>query len=123
MSKRTQRIGRYEPVRFMQQSSSPTTNTDGEQPEVETEYILRQALVMELRGGAKVTERVVAGQLEADSTHLVYLYNDTAARALTPRNWLLRTSRGNARLGILGIREVGNDGLELEIQCKERDEP
>ncbi len=119
MSKRTKRIGRYEPVRFMQQSSSPTTNLDGEQPEEETEYIRRDALVMELRG----TEKPVGGQLVADASHLVYMHNDTAGRALTTRNWLLRTTRGNARLNILWIREVGNDGMELELQCNERDEP
>ncbi|KKN79782.1 hypothetical protein LCGC14_0336370 [marine sediment metagenome] len=119
MSKRTKRIGRYEPVRFMQQASARTADSFRERTEVETEYIRRDALVMELRG----TEKVVAGQLEADATHLVYMHSDTAARALTPRNWILRTSQGNARLNILWIRAVGNDGMELELQCNERDEP
>lgn len=119
MSKRTKRLGRYEPVRFMKQSDSPTTNLDGEQPEVETEYFRDHILVQELRG----TEKVVAGQLEADATRLVYMHSHRLSRTLTPRNWILRTSRDNAKLNILWIREVGTDGMELELQCNERQEP
>ncbi len=119
MSKRTKRIGRYEPVRFMQQASARTADSFRERTEVETEYIRRDALVLELRG----TEKPVGGQLESDATHLVYMHSDTAAMALTTRNWILRTTRGNARLDILWIRGVGTDGMELELQCNERAEP
>lgn len=117
MSKRKQRLGRYEPVRFMQQNPDATPNTYGATPEDPVEYIRRKALVTELRG----TEKVIDGQLQADSTHMVYMHGmDNAAKALTPQHHLLRTSVNNERLDIIWVRNVGTDGMEIEILCNNR---
>ncbi len=118
MSKRTNRIGRFEPIRVMRTAAARTADSFRGRAEVPTQYLRDMARVLELRG----TEKVVSGQLEADATHLVYMHNHTAARAITTRDWILRTSRGNARLNIIWIRTT-DDGMELEIQCNERDEP
>lgn len=114
---RTKRIGRMEPIRVMRQSSSATPDTFRETTEIETEFIRRKALIMELRG----TEKVINGQLEADATHMVYMHGrDERAREITPEDWILRTSDGNARLNIIWIRMVGTDGREIEILCNDR---
>jgi hypothetical protein len=106
-----------EPIRVMRQSTSVTPDSFREKTEVETEFIRRKALVMELRG----TETVINGQLEADATHLVYMHgSDKRAREITPEDWILRTSKGNARLNIIWIRAVGTDGMEIEMQCTDR---
>ena len=101
----------------MKQDPDATPEASGQTKEVEVEFIKRKALVMELRG----TEKVIGQQLQADATHLVYMHGrDARAREITPQHWIRRTSRGNARLNILWVRDVGNDGLEIEMQCNER---
>ena len=117
MSKRTQRLGRYEPIRVMKQDPDAVPSSFGYETESEVEFIKRQGLVLELRG----TEKVVAGQIEADATHLVYMHGDDArAREITTEMWIRRTSKSNARLNIIWVRAVGTDGMEIELQCNER---
>ena len=119
-NKRRKRIGRMEPLRIMRQNPDATPDSFGQTVEDEVEFIRRRGTVLEMRGG----EQVINGQIESDTTHLVYMHgSDTAAKTITSENWIRRTSVGNSRLNILAVRMVGTDGMEIELRCKERLEP
>lgn len=92
----------------------PTTNTDGQQVEVESEWIQRWAAVEPVGGG----ERYGPQQVQADVTHTIKMRSDTQTRTITPEMWIkLRDGR---RLNIKRVVDLRMRRIELEIECNER---
>ena len=92
----------------------PTTNTDGQQVEVETEWFQAWVEIRPIRG----KERFLAQQTTADVTHRVWMRSNTKSRDITPKHWL-KLSDGT-RLDIVRAFDVDLARREIELECNQR---
>jgi SPP1 family predicted phage head-tail adaptor len=91
-----------------------TTNTDGQQVEVESEWIRVWAAVHPVGGG----ERYGPQQVQADVTHRIRMRSNTQTRTITPKMWI--KLRDGTRLDIKRVVDLEMKRIELEIECNER---
>ena len=101
-------------VTIYRNSSTRTTNADGQRPETASEVCKRWAQVRPING----RERMLADQNQADITYRVRIRSDVTTRALTRKNWL--TLSDGTRLSIARIYDPTQQKQELELECIER---
>ena len=101
-------------VTFYVNSTTRTTNTDGQRPESGTVVCSRWAEVNPTSG----RERMAADQQQADVTYRLRIRSDTTTRALTRKHWL--TLQDGERLNIKAIYDPTQQRQELELECTER---
>lgn len=92
----------------------PTTNADGQQVELESEWIQRWAKVEPLGG----RERFLAQQVQADVTYRVRMRSDAQTRTMTPKMWI--KLRDGTVLNILRVSDIDLRKVELDIECNQR---
>ena len=92
----------------------PTTHADGQQVEVESDWIRRWAAVHPVGGG----ERYGSQQVQADVTHQIRMRSDTKTRLITPEMWI--KLRDGTRLDIKRVVDLELKRIEIEIECNER---